>query len=156
MDLLESTHHVLAPDSYGSGRSPDWHSAHEIALQDEVDFIEPVLKRAGPRLTLVGHSYGAAVALMAALANPDRVVALALYEPTLFALVNAAHPHPVGALGTEGIRKAVQASSDALDAGHLDAAARHFIDYWMGTGSWAATPAQRKPAITASIVNVRR
>ena len=31
-----------------------------------------------------------------------------------------------------------------------------FIDYWMGRGAWAATPEQRKPAIAASVVNVRR
>jgi pimeloyl-ACP methyl ester carboxylesterase len=39
--------------------------------------------------TLVGHSYGAAVALIAALATPGRVRAMALYEPTLFALLDA-------------------------------------------------------------------
>jgi pimeloyl-ACP methyl ester carboxylesterase len=32
----------------------------------------------------------------------------------------------------------------------------HFIDFWMGEGSWAATPEQRKPAIADSVVNVRR
>ena len=49
----------------------------------------PVLTRAGSPLALVGHSYGAAVALIAALATPGRVRAMALYEPTLFALLDA-------------------------------------------------------------------
>ena len=153
MDLLCGTHRVLAPDSYGAGKSPDWHSAREIALQDEVDLIAPVLALPGSPVALVAHSYGAAVALIAALANPGRVRALAIYEPTLFSLVDAQGPSPNGA---DGIRNAVAAACAALDAGDRDAAAGHFIDFWMGAGSWNATPPQRKPAIAESVANVRR
>lgn len=153
MDRLSPQHRVLAPDAYGAGKSPDWASDRVIALQDEVDFIEPVLARAGEPFALVGHSYGAAVALMAALARPGRVRALVLYEPTLFSLVDALQPPPNGA---DGIRQAVAAAGAALDAADADAAAGHFIDYWMGPQSWAATPAHRKPPIVESIVNVRR
>ena len=104
---------------------------------------------------LVGHSYGAAIALMAALAPPVRVriSALALYEPTLFSLLDAESPPPNEA---DGIRQAVARSSDALDAADPDAAARHFIDYWMGEGSWSRTPEARRPPIAASMANVRR
>lgn len=153
MDQLSADHHVLAPDSYGSGKSPDWHSQREIALQDEVNFIEPVLALAGTPFTLVGHSYGAAVALIAALANPLRVRAIAVYEPTLFALVDAQGPPPNG---VDGIRDAVFAAGAALDVGDASTAARHFIDFWMGSGSWDATPPQRRPAIADSVANVRR
>src|SRR5687768_3148001 len=73
MDLLSPKFHVLAPDSYGSGKSPEWPSDRFIRLRDEVALIESVLARAGSPLALVGHSYGAAVALIAALANPGRV-----------------------------------------------------------------------------------
>lgn len=153
MDLLCGTHRVLAPDSYGAGKSPDWHSDREISLRDEVELIAPVLALAASPVALVAHSYGAAVALIAALANPGRVRALAVYEPTLFALVDAQGPSPNGA---DGIRHAVAAASAALDAGDRDAAAGHFIDFWMGAGSWNATPPQRKPAIADSVANVRR
>ena len=88
--------------------------AVEIALRDEVDFIEPILAMAGTPFALVGHSYGAAVALIAALANPGRVRALALYEPTLFSVVDARSPPPNG---VDGIRNAVSAAAAALDAG---------------------------------------
>jgi pimeloyl-ACP methyl ester carboxylesterase len=43
-----------------------------------------------------------------------------------------------------------------LDAGDKDSAARHFIEFWMGEGSWRATPPERKRAIADSVVNVRR
>ena len=153
MDLLAAKFRVFAPDSYDSGKSPPWPSDRVIHLRDEVALIEPVLTRAGSPLALVGHSYGAAVALIAALANPGRVRAMALYEPTLFALLDAQTPAPNEA---EGIRDAVTDAGAALDAGNQDAAAERFIDYWMGTGTWKQTPAQRKLAIAASVTNVRR
>jgi pimeloyl-ACP methyl ester carboxylesterase len=112
-----------------------------------------VLAKAGAPLALVGHSYGAAVALIAALANPGRVRALALYEPTLFALIEAEQTAPNDA---DGIRNAVARSAAALDAGDKDAAAEQFIDYWMGAGAWKQTPEQRKPPIADSVTNVRR
>jgi pimeloyl-ACP methyl ester carboxylesterase len=90
---------------------------------------------------------------MAALANPGRIRALVLYEPTLFAVVDAQGPSPNGA---DGIRNVVAAASAVLDAGDRDRAAEHFIDYWMGAGSWQTVPLQRRPAISDSTVNIRR
>lgn len=91
--------------------------------------------------------------ILAALANPGRVQALALYEPTLFALIDAQSSSPNAA---DGIRQAVHASSIALDEQNPNDAAKHFIDYWMGSSSWDNTPESRKLPIAASIVNVRR
>jgi pimeloyl-ACP methyl ester carboxylesterase len=153
MELLSPKFRVLAPDSYGSGKSPEWPSDREIRIRDEVALLEPVFARAGSPMVLVGHSYGAAVALLAALDNPRRVRALALYEPTLFAVIEETGRSPNDA---DGIRDAVAAASAALDEGNRDAAAGHFIDYWMGPGSWQQTPDQRRPPIAASVVNVRR
>jgi pimeloyl-ACP methyl ester carboxylesterase len=166
-ELLAPKFRVFAVDSYGSGKSPEWPSDRVITLADEAAFIEPVLAKAGAPvsgaaaplsgaaapLSLVGHSYGAAVALIAALANPGRVRALALYEPTLFSLIEAEKPAPNDA---DGIRNTVARGAAALDAGDKDAAAEHFIDYWIAPGAWKQTPEARKPAIAASTVNLRR
>jgi pimeloyl-ACP methyl ester carboxylesterase len=153
LELLAPSYRAFAPDSYGSGRSPEWHSDRIITLGDEAALMEPVLARAGAPLALVGHSYGGAVALKAALANPGRVRALVLYEPTLFSLIEADRRAPNDA---DGIRGAVARASAALDGGDGDGAARHFIDYWMGESAWRHTPEPRKPAIVASIANIRR
>lgn len=153
MARLATQHRVLAPDSYGSGSSPDWPSDRTISLADEVAFLEPVFAGIEHPFHLVGHSYGAAVALRAAVQHPERVRALVLYEPTLFALIEAEGPAPNEA---DGIRNAVAAAAAALDAGDKSLAAQCFIDYWMGAGSWDATPPERQPAIANSTVNVRR
>jgi pimeloyl-ACP methyl ester carboxylesterase len=150
---LSDRYRVLAPDSYGCGRSPDWHSDSNITLQDEVDLIEPVLARAGGSFVLVGHSYGAAVAMRAAVRNPERVRALVVYEPTLFSLIEADGPAPNDA---DGIREAVASAVAALQAGDADGAARCFIDYWTSPGNWASTPETHKPVIAQSVRNVRR
>lgn len=153
MELLAPKFHVFAPDSYDAGKSPHWPSERVIRIRDEVALIEPVIERAGSPLALVGHSYGAAVALIAALASPRRVHAVAVYEPTLFALLDAETPPPNDA---EGIRSVVADAGAALDSGNQDAAAERFIDYWMGAGAWKGTAEQRKPSIAASVTNVRR
>lgn len=151
MDTLAPRYRVFAADSYGAGRSPAW-PARPVSLGDEAALLEPVFGRAGDGQALVGHSYGAAVALIAALARPGRVRALALYEPTLFSLIEQDAPAPNDA---DGIRNAVAAAGAALDAGDTGGAARCFIDYWMGEGAWARTPEARKGPIAAAMANVR-
>jgi pimeloyl-ACP methyl ester carboxylesterase len=152
MDRLSPTHRVLAPDCYGAGKSPAWGEQRLMTLRDEVDFLEPVFARAGSSFSLVGHSYGAAVALIAALACPDRVRSLALYEPTLFSLIDADTAPPNEA---DGIRNTVTAAVAALDCGDSHGAAQCFIDYWMGPGSWQATPAARQAPIAESVRSIR-
>lgn len=152
LELLAPRFRVLAPDSFGAGKSPAWPSDRIITLSDEVALVEPVLARAGAPLTLVGLSYGAAVALIAALLNPSRVRAIALYEPTLFALLDVEVPPPNEA---DGIREVVADAGLALDADNQDAAAERFIDYWLGSGTWKRTPEQRKQPIAVAVANVR-
>jgi pimeloyl-ACP methyl ester carboxylesterase len=152
MEMLAPKYRVIAADQYGAGKSPAWTGKGLATLSDEAELLEPILARIGEPFRLVGHSYGAAVALIVALKNPRRVRAMALYEPTLFSLLEAESPQPNEA---DGICAAVARSVAALDGGDESAAAAHFIDYWMGKGAWAATPETRKPPIAASMRNIR-
>ena len=152
-ELLAPRFQVVAPDLYGVGGTPEWPSDRVITLADEAALIEPLLAPAPGPIALVGHSYGAAVALKAALADPSRIAALVVYEPTLFAFIEQASPRPNDA---DGIRDAVADAAAALDTGDRFGAARSFIDYWSGTGAWDAVPEQRKPQVAAQVANVRR
>ena len=103
MDQLSPQFHVLAPDLLGAGKGPAWPPNQAVSLGDEVRLLETVFARAGDPLVLVGHSYGAATALMTALACPRRVRAMVLYEPTLFSLLEQEAP---GGEAVDGIREA--------------------------------------------------
>lgn len=152
MDRLALRRRVLAPDTHGAGRGPEWPTDRTLTLHDEVNLLEPLLEHVGEPVALVGHSYGGAVALLAALRWPERVHTLVLYEPTLFALVDASSPSPNAA---DGIRNVVVRAGVALAASERSRAANIFIDYWMGDGAWQAKPDVQRAAIEASVVNVQ-
>ena len=145
MEALAPNFRVLAVDSYGAGKTPL--PDHKVMLRDEVELLEPVFASAGDPFALVGHSYGGAIALIAAVMHPRRVRALALYEPTLFAV--AARDD------VAGISNAVVASVAAQEAGDSQGAARHFIDFWMGAGSFDRMPERNRETIAAAVVNVQ-
>ena len=152
MDALADRFHVIAPDLYGCGRTPPWPEARPMWLDDQVELLAPVFERAGKRFHLVGHSYGGAVALKAALRYGARVRSLVLYEPVPFAVLLRAAPDSPAA------REIVSLRDDALELmekGDFEGAARRFIDYWMGEGAWAATPEGRRPVIAASMRGVK-
>ena len=151
MDRLESSHHVFAPDSLGAGKSPPWPADHVVGLSDEVALLEPVFAAAGTPFFLVGHSYGAAVALVAAVARPDRVRALVVYEPTLLSLLEEEAP---GQAAANGIRAAAAAAAAAIEAGDAATAGERFIDYWMGAGTWHGMPGARQASVAGSMGNI--
>ncbi|HEX6320287.1 MAG TPA: alpha/beta hydrolase [Burkholderiales bacterium] len=148
MERLSGRFRVIAVDAYGAGRSPDWPAGTPGWLDDEIALLQPVLEAIDGQFHLVGHSYGAAIALKAALRNPGRVKSMALYEPTLFALLlarDANHP------AAQGIRDTARDAAAAVARGDLHAAGERFIDYWMGAGAWAAMPEARRAAVAPSM-----
>ena len=151
MEHLSSAFRVIAADTLGAGKSPSWPSDRDVSLSDEAAFLEPVFARAGDPFALVGHSYGAAVALIAALDNPERVSRMVVYEPTLFSLLEEDSP---GQDAFNEIYEVADAAAAHVEMGDTHRAAQRFIDYWMGAGSWAGTPQPLKEPIAGSMVNV--
>ncbi len=153
MEQLSPSHRVVAIDSIGAGKSPPWPDATGPTLSDEASFIEPVLAATASPFVLVGHSYGAAVALLIALARPERVRTLVLYEPPLIALLEEDTPGQDASLE---LRRAAADAAALVAAGDRPGAARRFIDYWMGPGSFDAMPAARQAPIAASMNPIAR
>jgi len=150
MELLGARFHVLAPDTYGAGKSPPWPQERRISLRDEVALLEPVFARAGDGFSLVGHSYGGAIALIGALLHRQRLRSMALYEANLFALAEREAPGEV-----DGIRNAVTASVAALRRGDALSAARCFIDFWIEEGAFDRMPARVQAASAESVRNIQ-
>jgi pimeloyl-ACP methyl ester carboxylesterase len=70
---------VVTYDRRGWGRSRDLRSA--MTLADHADDLLMVMGER--RATVVGHSYGGVVGLMAATRRPDLVASLGVFEPTV-------------------------------------------------------------------------
>lgn len=152
MEAQSARFRLLAPDLQGCGKSAPWHFQRPLRLDDEVDRLADVFESAGPRFHLVGHSFGGAVALKAALRYPERLASLTLFEPVLFAFLKRAAPESEGALEIDAISSKTTA---LLDAGQLEAATESFIDYWMGAGHYASVPEAKRPALQAGMPAVK-
>ena len=152
MDRLAGRFHTLAVDLYGSGKTPGWPGYRPLSLADEVALLAPVFNWAGKPCHLVGHSYGGAVALAAALAEPARVRSVVLFEPVLFSVLMAEDPAQPAAREIAAVRGDTLA---ALERGDSHGSAARFVDYWMGTGTWAAMPDSRRGVLAAAMKAVK-
>lgn len=102
--------------------------------------VERLIERLGGA-HVVGHSYGAAVAIKLACRRPALVRSLVAYEPVLFGLLldDAFSRREVQTV--VGVAESMRAR---VAQGQPDAAAQRFIDFWSGPGTWAALSAERQ------------
>jgi pimeloyl-ACP methyl ester carboxylesterase len=152
MERLADRFRVIAVDLYGSGKTAAWPQDEPMHLDDEVALLSSVYQAAGDRFHLIGHSFGGAVALKAALANRDRVLSLVLYEPVLFSVLMADAPESAAASEILAVR---DDTIRLVDEGNFYISAQRFVDYWMGDGTWAATPEPRRPVLAAAMRAVK-
>ena len=152
IEHLADRFRVIAVDLYGSGKTAAWPLDQPMRLDDELALLSSVLREAGDRFHLIGHSYGGAIALKAALADRKRVISLVLYEPVLFSAVIADSPESATAREILALR---DDTIRLVDQGNLNLAAQRFVDYWMGDGTWVAIPESRRPALAEAMLAVK-
>jgi pimeloyl-ACP methyl ester carboxylesterase len=148
MERLADRFHVIAADLYGSGKSPPWPEARPMWLDDQIALLAPAFERAGEGFHLVGHSYGGAVALKAALRFPKKLKSLVLYEPVLFSVLLSDAPQ------SEAAREIMDVRDDTAHLGP-EAVAERFIDYWMGAGTWAVMPQSRRDTLAQAVRSMK-
>ena len=151
MDELDGTHEVLAPDLYGYGQSPAWPAKGMLTLADEVDFLLPVINTIAGSVHLVGHSFGAAVALSIALQQPERVKSMVIYEPVLFSLLFDSVPTRPG---SDEIWRVQAEVRRLVMMKRLEDAAEHFVDYWSEKGAWQTFPDFRRQSVAERMPQV--
>lgn len=146
---LETDIRTVAPDLIGYGKGDKYHKGDRVSLDQEVQNILRQVKAEtgkdnGP-LHLVGHSYGAAIALRLACTYPERVASLTLYEPTQFLLLFADGLNSIEGREILALRKFL--NDNAKSRHGRWSAARKFIDYWSGEGSWEKMSFRRQRRI---------
>ena len=146
---LEPRFKVVAADLYGHGERGPWQGQGRFTISDEAGPIENLL---AADTHLVAHSYGATVALHIAGRHRSRIRSMAFYEPSIWGTLAALAPGDPATLEIEAVR---DDTIRLIELGELEAAAERFIDYWVGAGAWAATPAERRPRIVATVRSLR-
>lgn len=128
---------LIAPDLPGHGATDLWDGRSDI--HGDSTRMAVGLAEAAGQVDLLGHSFGATVALRVALERPELVRSLTLIEPVLFAAARAA--------GGPSFRAFVEGHlefSRALKEGQKAAAAQMFLSEWGDGTAWDALPKRQQ------------
>ena len=150
-DQLQMSFQTSAPDLYGSGKAPEWRFDQPLTLRDEVKMIAPLIDAMNGPVHLVGHSYGAAVALKVAQMYAHKVSSVIVYEPVLFTLLFAGRQLQPAA---SEIFRVIEAIQQHYESGKPEKAVQQFIDYWSGAGSWERFSAEQQAAMSSKVAMV--
>ena len=123
--------HFIAVNLIGYGNTDKWESEYPQRLIDQVNLLEKIPALNKKKFSIIGHSFGGSVAMMAALHFQSSIDRLILVEPNPFYLLNQsgfanAYAEPI--LLKENIKKYY--NNDWEKAVHF------FADYWNGEGTW--------------------
>jgi len=149
IDILAEDWRVLAPDFIGYGHSDPWPAEKTFSIEADVEALLAIADLAEGPLHLVGHSYGAALALEAATTLKDKVKSLTLVEPVSFHLLRLEDLPE-----WQDVEKLGVAVLDPVAKGDDKKAAGAFMGYWLGRWRWWISPDSFKSAIAATIPKV--
>lgn len=139
---LEGRARFSAMDMPSHGRSPDWDGRGDFQTV-VTGAARPMLE---PGMDVIGHSFGATVALRLAAEAPDLVRSLTLIEPVFFAIAMEDAPETVA----EHDRIAAPFMA-ALERGEAETGARLFNRMWGAGASWDDLPASARAAMTRAV-----
>lgn len=133
---------ITAFDMPGHGRSGPWDGRGEIqGVTAEIAAAFPEAP-----VDVLGHSFGATVALRLAVARPGLVRSLVLIEPPFFAVAFADHPEMRATLAAE-----TAGFTRAMAAGDHLAAAEAFVAIWGDETPWAEVPTAQREILSAQM-----
>ncbi len=127
---------LIAPDLIGSGGNAHWSGAHAFSLTDEAAAVVDLVDRASAPVHLVGHSYGACVAMRVAYERPTKVASMVLYEPVAWPYLTIAGED--GALELAKINRVFSEIRRLLLTGAQRSAAKRFYEFWNGARTWSS------------------
>lgn len=137
---MDSEIEVTATDMFNHGLSPDW--------DGQGDFQDRMARAAVATLTepvdVIGHSFGASIAMRVAVLFPELVRSLTMIESVYFAIVKKDRPELV-----EASMRSSAPFYNAMEAGDVELGARLFNGGWGGGvgESWEEMPEHRRAAM---------
>ena len=133
----------------GYGGTAERRTAEDTTVAHEAEVVEAVVRRAGGRVHLVGHSFGGLVSLAVALRGRVPLASLTVLEAPALELLRL-HGDAEGYAAMRGMADGYLA---AFAAGEAEAVAR-MIDFYGGPGTFAAWPPRvRAYAVETTPVN---
>lgn len=133
---LQTDYDIIGIDLLGYGKAPAvaLEQVEAFRFTDEIPRIVQGIKALVDErpVTLIGHSYGGALALKLALEKLLNVQALAVFEPVAFHVLEA----------NEAARQEIEAIAAQMDANDPVQSTATFVDYWNQSGFFAALPAK--------------
>lgn len=123
----------------GHGDAVDWDESRDYADQATELALDDMPSEPVP---LIGHSFGAAVALRIAIERPGRASSLVLIEPVLYSAVEGTYIHDKAMRDMAPFAKKAQAGSMAT-------AAKEFHTLWGSDSNWDDLQEQQRRYMTA-------
>lgn len=140
----------IAPDLTGYGAQAG--EAEGATYRDDIALIEQIAEQIGEPFHLVGHSYGAVLALILARRRRGAVLSLCLFEPILFfALAQAGQRDAFAEIAGLAVRH-----RQLVEEKNSIGAARLFVDYWVEKGAFDRMPSERSHRIAKTMDKVMR
>ena len=131
IEYLSPDYRILAPNLFGYGTTPEWSKNRHQTLIDQVDLLAEFFEQ-NESISIVGHSFGGSVAMMAAKKYPAKIKKLILVEPNPFYLLEHHSDH-------DSYQEALNLRDIIKTNAHKETwvhAAEKFADYWNGSGTW--------------------
>jgi pimeloyl-ACP methyl ester carboxylesterase len=123
---LASDHEVVNPDLIGYGSEPPWPTGKPFHFHRDVERLTAMLD--GTPTHLIGHSYGGLLAMHVALAAPEQIRSIGVYEPVTFGVLGPEDTETRALIDTLPDYHA----GDGIDEAWLAA----FVTWWQGRGAW--------------------
>lgn len=146
-EALKDRYRVLAVNLFGYGETTPWPETSPQSLYAQAQLVMVLCEQLGSAVHLVGHSFGASVALKAAALLGPRVGSLILLEPNPFYLLKQGG-RTQAFLESRALRDHVKCFGSL---GDWPKVAERFADYWLGDGSWSTMPEKRRAAFAESL-----
>jgi pimeloyl-ACP methyl ester carboxylesterase len=134
----------------GYGGTAERRTARDPSISHEADALESVIRKAGGRVHLVGHSFGGLVALAVVLRSKARLASLAILEAPAPEILREMREHK----HYRAFRSMTEAYFADFESGNLEAIAA-MIDFYGGAGTFVSWPQRvRSYAVATTRVNI--